>query len=340
MRKAEFLYLLLPCLCLSLAALGAAVDLGSATGRGPLLLVANQTDRTLSLIDAKTAKEVATVPVGGVTGHEVAVSPDGRTAWVPIYGDSGVAKAGTDGSTLAVIDVASQKVTTTVDFGHGVRPHCPVYDPVSKMLYVTTELDQTISILDPKTLKIVGTIPTTQPFSHMLAISHDGRFGYTANVQPGTVSVLDMKARKTIAVVPISAETQRISISKDDRLVFTADQTQPRLAVIDTATHKVKTWIPLPGLGYGTASTSDGRSLLVAVPSVNQVVAVNLESLKVEKTFSVPSAPQEILLRPGTDEAYVSCNHSHQVAVLDLGQGTVKTLIEAGKGADGLAWAK
>jgi len=63
----------------------------------------------------------------------------------------------------------------------------------------------------------------------MLAISHDGRHGYTANVGPGTVSVLDMDARKTIKVIPISSNTQRISISKDDRWVFTADQTKPRL---------------------------------------------------------------------------------------------------------------
>ena len=80
----------------------------------------------------------------------------------------------------------------TSTFGHGVRPHLPVFGPKDGMLYVTTELDQSITIIDPKTLKIVGSIPTGQPESHMLAISHDGRRGYTANVGPGTVSVLDM----------------------------------------------------------------------------------------------------------------------------------------------------
>ncbi len=339
MRRTEILCLLLPCVCLGAIALGSRATV-TAAATAPMLLVANQTDRTLSLIDAATAKQIAAIPVGGITGHEVAVTPDGHTAFVPIYGNSGVAKPGTDGSTMAIVDIPSQKVTSTVDFGHGVRPHCPVYDPVSKLLYVTTELDQTITILDPHTLKIVGSIPTTQPYSHMLVISHDGRRGYTANVKPGSVSVLDIKARKALAVIPISPETQRISISKDDSLVFTSDQTTPRLAVIDTHTNKIKAWVTLPAPGYGTASTSDGKWLLVAIPSTNQVAAVDLATLKVEKTFDVPSAPQEILLHPGTDEAYVSCNHSHQVAVIDLGEGKVKTLIEAGKGADGLAWAR
>jgi len=37
--------------------------------------------------------------------------------------------------------------------------------------------------------------------------------------------------------------------------------------------------------------------------------------------------------------AYVSCPPSHQVAAIDLSQWKVTDLIEAGKGADGLAWA-
>ena len=86
------------------------------------------------------------------------------------------------------------------------------------MLYVTTELDHAVTIIDPKTLKIVGAIPTGQPESHMLALSHDGRRGYTANVGPGTVSVLDIKARKTLGIIPVSGNVQRIAISNNRSL--------------------------------------------------------------------------------------------------------------------------
>jgi YVTN family beta-propeller protein len=317
--------------------IGAA--LADAPGRG-LLLVANKGDQNLGIIDVDTGKQVATVAEGGKTGHEVVASPDGRTAYVPIYGDSGVGKLGTDGDRMVVIDIASRKVTGTVDFGHGVRPHLPVFGPKNGMLYVTTELDQTITIIDPKTLKIVGQIPTGQPESHMLVISHDGRRGYTANVGPGTVSVLDMEARKTLAVIPISGETQRISISPDDKWVFTSDQKQPRLAVIDTATDKVTAWVPLPGAGYGTASTPDGKFLLVDVPGKNQVAIVDLNAMKVVKSLDVPKAPQAVVVRPDGKEAYASCDSSHKIAVIDIANWTVKGAIDAGAGADGLAWAR
>ena len=313
--------------------------LADAPGRG-LLLVANKGDQSLGIIDVAAGKQVATVAEGGKTGHEVVASPDGRTAYVPIYGDSGVGKPGTDGDHMVVIDIASRKVTGTVNFGRGVRPHLPVFGPKNGMLYVTTELDQAIAIIDPKTLKIVGQIPTGQPESHMLVISHDGRRGYTANVGPGTVSVLDMEAKKTLAVIPISGETQRISISPDDKWVFTSDQKEPRLAVIDTATNKVTKWVPLPGAGYGTASTPDGKFLLVDVPSKNQVAIVDLSAMTVVKTLDVPKAPQAVVVRPDGKEAYASCDSSHKIAVIDIANWTVKGMIDAGAGADGLAWAR
>src|SRR5437588_1397349 len=184
----------------------------SSSPRG-VLLVANKGDATLGIIDAKAGTQVATVAEGGITGHEVVASPDGKLAYVPIYGNSGVGKPGTDGSNMVVIDIASRKITGNLDFGHGVRPHCAVFGPKDGLLYVTTEIDQTISIIDPSTLKIVGTIPTGQPESHMLIITADGKRGYTANVGPGTVSVLDIENRKTLGVIPVSGQVQRIAVS-------------------------------------------------------------------------------------------------------------------------------
>ncbi len=304
-----------------------------------VLLVANKGEHTLGIVDPKAGKQVATVAEGGITGHEVAVSPDGRLAYVPIYGNSGVGSPGTDGHNIVVIDIAARKKVGNINFGHGVRPHCAVFGPKDGLLYVTTELENAISIIDPATLKILGSIPTGQPESHMLAISPDGRRGYTANVGPGTVSVLDMEARKTIAVIPVSSQVQRISVSVDGHEAFTSDQAKPQLAVIDTSTNKVKAWVRLPAAGYGTASTSDGRWLVVAMPNANKIAIVDPRIMKLARTVDVPASPQEVLIRPDGGAAYVSCDASKQIAVIRVSNWTIKRLIDAGPGADGLAWA-
>ena len=227
-----------------LLASGYAATPNDPTPSRGLLLVANKGDHTLGIIDPVEGREIATVDEGGITGHEVAASPDGRRAFVPIYGNSGVGAPGTDGRTVAVIDIATHKRIDTLNLGKPLRPHCAVFGPQNGLLYITTELADSVTIIDPNTLHIVGSVPTGQPESHMLAITRNGKRGYTSNVHVGTVSVLDLDARRTLKVIHVSAHAQRIALSVDDRWVFTADQSQPQLAVIDTATDEVTRGFP------------------------------------------------------------------------------------------------
>lgn len=310
----------------------------TSAARG-VLLVANKGDQTLGIIDPESGKQVATVAEGGITGHEVIASPNGRFAYVPIYGNSGVGQPGTDGRNLIVVDIASRKVVDNLDFGHGVRPHCPMFGPKNGLLYVSTELDNAITIIDPHTLKIVGSVPTGRPESHMFAITHDGRYAYTTNVGSGTVSVLDLTARKTLDVIAVAPVVQRIALSVDDRFAFTSDQSKPQLAVIDTATRKVTHWIPMPATGYGSAATPDGSWLVIALPGAKQVGVISLKTMKLEHTIDVPDSPQEVLIRPDGAVAYVSCAASHKVAEIRTSDWSVSRLIDAGASADGLAWA-
>jgi DNA-binding beta-propeller fold protein YncE len=62
--------------------------------------------------------------------------------------------------------------------------------------------------------------------------------------------------------------------------------------------------------------------------------------MKVVRTIAVVAAPQEILIRPDGKVAYVSCNTSGKVAAIDLTDWKVQSMIDVGRDADGLAWAK
>jgi DNA-binding beta-propeller fold protein YncE len=303
-----------------------------------LLLVANKGDMTLSIVDPAAGRELAAVQENGTTGHEVAVSPDGKRAFVPIYSNVGVGQVGTDGHLLRVIDLKSRSIVGTIDFGKGMRPHRPVFGPKDGLLYVTTELNHSVTVVDPDTLTIIGSIPTGEPESHMLVISSDGHHGYTANVRSGTVSVLDLDKRSLVAVIPVATVVQRISLSTDNRWAFTADETKARLAVIDTTTNTVSKSIPLPGIAFGTTPTPDGKWLLVTLPALRLVAQVDLATMRVVRTLDVPKAPQEIVVRPDGAVAYVSCDSSAKVAAINLGEWKIDRLIDVGHMDDGLAW--
>jgi YVTN family beta-propeller protein len=320
------------------AVLGMTAGGAGAGGAGGLLLVVNKGDQTLGIIDPVAGKQVATVKESGVTGHEVIASPDGRTAYVPIYGDSGVGKPGTDGQTVDVIDIAARRRVATIDLGRAERPHCPRFGPDGK-LYVSTEITSSITVIDPATNGVLRRIPTGQPESHMFAITRDGTRAFTSNVHPGSVSAIDLASGKVLATIPVSPYAQRIALSVDDRRAFTADQIAPRLAVIDTKAYTVERFVTLPGPAFGTAPTPDGRFLVIALRTLDQVAVLDLSSMELTHTIDVPKAPQFVLVRPDGRVAYVSCDASAKVAAIDLAAWKVERIIDAGPMADGLAWA-
>src|ERR1035438_6847008 len=87
-------------------AIGAAILAGSTVGRaqpgshGTLLVVTKQA-HALAIVDGATLEVQARVPIGE-DPHEVAVGPDGRTAYVSNYGLAPL-------HTLAVVDLVRRK---------------------------------------------------------------------------------------------------------------------------------------------------------------------------------------------------------------------------------------
>lgn len=328
-----YAYLQAVALCFSFLVVSA--NLSSLSGSAELVIV-NQADHSVLLVDPQTRATLATISVG-VNGHEVAISPDSRYAYVPIYGNSGVGRPGTDGSTIDIIDLQEKKLAGSIDLGKPVRPHCARFGP-DGLLYVSAELSNAVFVVDTKARKVVAQIPTGQIESHMLVITSDGRRAYTANVHPGNISVLDLKNRSVIKTIPVAKLIQRVSISPDGRQVFTHDQDSPRIAVIDTAKNEISRWLDLPASVYSSTPTPDGRWLLANSPS-GKLFVWDLAAGKLARTFDIPPAVGAIALSKDGTTAFITCPQAGSVQVLNLATWKMEAPMAFTKGVDGIAVA-
>lgn len=327
------------------------------------LLVVEKADRSVGVVDLDSGRRIGGVRASGFTPHEVVATADGKRAFLPVYGDGNVGEPGTDGATVDVIDLRElddRKVKddkgqhVTIDLGEPARPH-DVALGVEGRVYVTTESLRAVTILDPETLEVVQSVSTGHDQSHMVALSSDGRFAYTANVDPGSVSVLDLGAGELTQVIQLGTRINRISSAPDDSAVYVADQKSPRLGILDTADWSVR-WVALPAVGFGTAPTPDGTRLLIGFRPTSQVGILDLASGELTHLLDVPPTPQRIVIPPprsseedrertASDErpedyAYVSCDQSDLVVEIDLLAGEVRREIGVGGSPDGLAWSR
>jgi YVTN family beta-propeller protein len=303
---------------------------------GRLLVVCKQA-QTLEVIDLASGETAGSIRASAFTPHEVAATPDGRRAYLPIYSDAFLGDPGTDGRAIDVVDLVDLRPADGFALDFASRPHLPLMGTDGR-LYVGTELDESVSVFDPSSGVRVARLPTGRPQSHMFVLSPDGSRAYSTNVDTGTVSVIDVASETLVDVIEVAGKIQRISISPDGSTVFTADQESPRLAAIDVGTRDIS-WIDLPSTGFGSAVTSDGTTLVVALRWTNQFGLIELAGRTLGAVVDVPAHPQAIVIHPEGRFAYSACAEADQVVEVDLHTGAVSRTFDTAQQPDGICWA-
>jgi YVTN family beta-propeller protein len=126
----------------------------------------------------------------------------------------------------------------------------------------TNSAGDDVSIIDPATNKVVGTI-TGIEVNHGAAAAPDGSRYYISNEGRSTLDVVD---RKTLAItrsIKLSGHPNNIAISKDGRRLYVSIAVAPgSVDVIDTESlANVKT-IPAKGAVHNTYVTPDGKYVI------------------------------------------------------------------------------
>jgi YVTN family beta-propeller protein len=212
-------------LLLATLSFGAAV-LSFAHGAQPpthphLVVVVEKGLPGATLYDADTDQPLCDANVGVMSPHEAAFSPDGRALYVPIYGSTNEGVPGTNEHTIDFFRTSDCQKTASLDTGQYLRPHGMWVDR-SGTLYVTSEITQSVLLIDPRQPKIVATIATGSPWTHMIAVTSDEKQMFTSNVRSKTISVIDIPNRKITKTITTTSDNHRMTISPDEKWFVTS----------------------------------------------------------------------------------------------------------------------
>ena len=302
--------------------------------QGPRLVVLNKVDATLVTVDPATGKILGTVPTGEAP-HEVAVSADGRTAYVGNYG------AQTPGSTISVIDLTAMKEVRRVDVSPLRRPHgIAVADG---KVYYTSETNRVVARLDPATLQTDWLMGTGQP-GHNVWANADGTKLYTCNIAGNSMTILERGANAqawTITTIPVGSGPEGFDLTPDGRELWAAHSRDGAVSIIDLAQKKVTGTIDIQTKRSNRLKfTLDGALALVTDLDAGELLVIDVPTRKVMKKIPLGRMVEGILMEPGGARAFIAVNGDNYIAVLDLKTLAVTAKIETGRGPDGMAWVK
>jgi YVTN family beta-propeller protein len=315
------------------------VDPNNPTGARGLILI-DKLGHTIRFFDPATLKEISSFETN-VTPHDVAISPDHKTAYAPIYGDGVYGRNPHPGHEVAIIDLESRKQTGTIDVSPYIAPHGIQVDQ-NGILYVTCDLSRKLLVIDPNKRSILAAIDN-EGTGHWIAVLPDASKAYITNKNDRLfVSVIDLKTRKIVARVPAPNGTQGVVASPDGSRVLVMDNAEPVVLVIDTKTDTVVDKVTLEGNtrgGYKPRYSVDGSTIVTMTenpPLVNVLDARNLHGK--QRVFPVGKDPMGFAFAPDGKTLLVANHGDGTVTVIDLKASKVTDTFKAGTGIETLAY--
>lgn len=113
-------------------------------------------------------------------------------------------------------------------------------------------------------------------------VSPDGKELWAANAGDGTLSILNVAAKKVIETLPANVSgANRLKFTPDGKLVFVSTLRGPDVAVFDVATRKEVKRIPVGRGAAGIQMQPDGARVFVACTPDDYVAIVDLKTLQV-----------------------------------------------------------
>ena len=306
-----------------------------------LLIVLNKSDHEAVLVDPATLTPVARLATGRGP-HEVAVTPDGRLAYISNYGMFGVFREGQrvsePGNTLTVLDLQTRTVKDTIDLGEYTQPHGLAVSRDGRRLWVTCETAQSVLELDAATGAILKVWKTGQNTSHMIVPGVDEAKLFITSIRSGSATIID-RATDRVTSFETGPGAEGVDVSPDGREVWVTNRADSSISILDARGDSLIAKIESGGrFPIRVKFTPDGREAWVSCLQSDAVTVFDARTRSLLATLPVGAAPVGIQMTPDGTRAYVANTNADLVTVFDVPARKILATFTTGNEPDGMAW--
>ena len=205
-------------------------------------------------------------------------------------------------------------------------------------LLILNKIDNTLAIVDPLSLRVLGKVPTGEG-PHEVVASADGRTAYVANYGTqakvgNSISIIDIASRREIKRVELGPLLRPHGIVLSNGKVYFTAEVNRVIARYDPATDRVD-WIMGTGqsITHMLVITPDGRRAYTANIVSDTVTSIDF-TLPVPQQVSqiqVGKQPEAIDVSPDGRELWVGQNGDGHISIIDTATNKVKETFKVGE---------
>ena len=182
---------------------------------------------------------------------------------------------------ISVIDPANNRVVAEVagvPINHGAAA-----SPDGRQLYFSSEAEQTLHVVDGKTLQTTKKIPLSGRPNN-ISINRDGSRVYVGIVSaPGAVDVIDTKTLEKVKSIPTKGGIHNVYVTPDGKHVVAGSIAGRLMTVIDAATDQTAWTLFEEGvrpMAFETNADGSTRRIFVQLSNVHGFAVVDFAQKK------------------------------------------------------------
>ena len=264
-------------------------------------------------------------------------------SWYAVAGYLAAALFGSSSLTLTqTAKHHANELTTVADVplpGPAVRFDYQSFDPASGRLYIAHMNANQLVVFDVRDRKLVANL---DGFSrvHGVFVAPEVHRVFASATGDHEVIAVDTQTLKIAGKAGPIDYPDGLAYAPRQRKVFVSDEHGGVDAVMDATNNTLLTKIPLGGSAGNTFYDSVSGHILVAVHSVNQLVAIDPASDQIMGRYPLHGIESPHGIAPdGADRiAFVAGEENHSLAVVDLHAMKVLSTYEVGDDPDVLAF--
>lgn len=297
----------------------AIVRVDSGASSHPIAYAENRFGNTVTPIDTVTGAVGPEIATGGEEPRDAALDATHGRLYVTNRGSNSV----------AVIDVASEKLVTTVKVGGS--PNGIHLAPDGRTLWLANADDGTILSIDTATLRAsppirVGRAPRD------LAIASDGKMLYVTDSGGDAVTPVDLTTRSAKTAIGVGARPAGIAIDPAGARLLVVDTASNAVTPIDLGSGQTQPSIPVGVSPMGIAIDPSGTLAIVTNYANSTVTPIDLKRMRALAPIAAGGDPYGVAFAPDGRRAFVIARRDNACVIVDAATGRTSAPILLGNG--------